>query len=93
MEGIGPPPQTRRQSRREEGVGSQGGRGRLEVGRTGILDLLCRAPVVPWDWEPVTGMGSALATGLGAVGVGETTELAVAGGAKPCARDQCPAST
>lgn len=52
-----------------EGGGScsQDGRGRLEVGRTGIL--------VPWDWEPVTGMGSALATGLGAVGVGETTEL------------------
>lgn len=77
--------------RREEGVGSQGGWGRLEVGRTRILDLLCRALVVPW--EPVTGMGSALATGLGAVGVGETTELAVAGRAKPGARDQCPAST
>lgn len=92
MEGIGPPAQTRGQSRREEGVGSQDGR-EARGGKNRNSGFARQSPVVPWDWEPVTGMGSALATGLGAVGVGETTELAAAGRAKPGARDQYPAST
>lgn len=39
------------------------------------------------------GRGSALTTGPGVAGVGETTEQAAAGGAKPGRYGQCPVST
>lgn len=76
--------------RRELGVGV-GGEARGGKNRNSGFAL--QSPVVPWDWESVTGMGSALVTGRGAVGVGEATGSAVAGRAKPGACDQRPAST